>query len=338
MGENRTRPSRRCSGPCPPSRSASWFAPASPRNCWTTSTIWYMPVAPTGCPRAFKPPCVADGQLARPAECCALQPQPRPLPALGEPARLQRQRAMMLKASCSSKKSISAGLDARPGHRPCAPNGRRPRATADPCGRARPGVGRRGRTPPRSRAPRNPAHVLGRDQHRGRRAVADGRGIQQVDRIAHHAGAGVIASRVIGSCSRALGLRAPLACALIEKGAKSVCFQPILVQVAPHDQRVEPDERNPRARSRNRRRRRWPARRWSPRPRSRSSSPRRPPERASTIAGRHGEERRPEGRRARGAGGLHFEGLCRRCPSQSATSAPRFSCAAELARKACCPR
>src|SRR5215510_585521 len=43
--------------------SLIWFAPAVPVSCRYVSTNWYTPIAPTGWPRAFKPPIVEIGSV-----------------------------------------------------------------------------------------------------------------------------------------------------------------------------------------------------------------------------------------------------------------------------------
>jgi len=40
----------------PVSAPSTCLFPASPLNCHTNSATWATPVAPRGCPRAFRPP------------------------------------------------------------------------------------------------------------------------------------------------------------------------------------------------------------------------------------------------------------------------------------------
>ncbi len=88
---------------------STWRAPAPPRSWVTISPIWAAPVAPIGCPLALRPPEGFTGifppRLVHPFS--AAMP---PVPGSKNPSPSVATISAMVKQSCSSTTSTSAGV------------------------------------------------------------------------------------------------------------------------------------------------------------------------------------------------------------------------------------
>jgi hypothetical protein len=95
-----------------------------------------------------------------------------------------------------------------------------------------------------------------RHQQQRRRAVANGRGVEQADGIGHDAPL-VVDALGDGFLEHGVGIFGPVAVGVQGKGGKIGALVAVLVHVPAHNQGIQPDKRDAVNRFRNRHRRRW---------------------------------------------------------------------------------